>query len=622
MHAETQVLALVGIPSIEAIGLAVVEPENQRATPEGMARQQENGDTQWLAGATGPWSAVADTVSTWAYWPQNYAAKGLPIFPTDREKIPRTHRGFYAATTDVEQVARWWAWWPNANPATPTGTLFDVVDLDGPHAPALLASVVREGMPNGPQVETGSGGVHYYVAPTGLPSRTRLLKAGPECDCERLCGVDVKALAGYVLLPGSRTTGRYRFRRPLSGTLTPSGLVLDLPTMPAALLELHEQAIYTPPGVRVELPEETPVNVEGLPQHLRRIMAEESGADRSGQLWHLAGAAMEWGLSDGQVVYLARRHGPAQDKYGGRLDGVLADVLGKLRPLHQHEGKPCDRAGCANPPGWMGDDADVTPEAEDFWTSRELLAHVRAFARARRASPWATLLGVLARVVAATPVNVVLPPLVGGEASLNLFGGLVGGPGSGKDAALAAAADAIVVPAGSFVEATPGSGEGLAHLFMRRVRGGGVEPLADAVLLTASEVDTLKALADRHGATLLPELRKAWMGQPLGFAYAAAEKRLMLTAHSYRLCLLVGVQPARAAALLDDSDAGTPQRFLWMPATDPGAPDVAPQAPGWRTWWAPEVGASRVQVPVCEAAREAVDRATLRRVRRREETRY
>ncbi|HET6815310.1 MAG TPA: bifunctional DNA primase/polymerase, partial [Actinomycetota bacterium] len=170
MHAETQVLALVGIPSIEAIGLAVVEPENQRATPEGMARQQENGDTQWLAGATGPWSAVADTVSTWAYWPQNYAAKGLPIFPTDREKIPRTHRGFYAATTDVEQVARWWAWWPNANPATPTGTLFDVVDLDGPHAPALLASVVREGMPNGPQVETGSGGVHYYVAPTGLPS--------------------------------------------------------------------------------------------------------------------------------------------------------------------------------------------------------------------------------------------------------------------------------------------------------------------------------------------------------------------------------------------------------------------------------------------------------------------
>jgi hypothetical protein len=134
------------------------------------------------------------------------------------------------------------------------------------------------------------------------------------------------------------------------------------------------------------------------------------------------------------------------------------------------------------------------------------------------------------------------------------------------------------------------------------------------VLLTASEVDTLTALAERHGATLWPELRKAWMGQALGFAYADPAKRLPLPAHTYRLCLVVGVQPARGAAMLDDSDVGTPQRFLWLPATDPAAPDVAPVAPEPRWWWL-DSGPSRVRVSVCAEAREAVDRARLERLR-------
>jgi hypothetical protein len=50
---------------------------------------------------------------------------------------------------------------------------------------------------------------------------------------------------------------------------------------------------------------------------------------------------------------------------------------------------------------------------------------------------------VLARVAAVTPPRLVLPALVGGQASLNPYIGLVGPAGAGKGAAEAAAADAV-----------------------------------------------------------------------------------------------------------------------------------------------------------------------------------
>ena len=139
------------------------------------------------------------------------------------------------------------------------------------------------------------------------------------------------------------------------------------------------------------------------------------------------------------------------------------------------------------------------------------------------------------------------------------------------------------------------------------------------MLLTAAEIDTLTALHRRQASTLLPELRKAWTGSSLGFAYVDKEKRLTLPEHHYRLCLIVGIQPERAGGILQDTDGGTPQRFLWMPATDPEAPDVAPAAPepwtGWRLPRWPMATAGRVVLPVCPAARDTIDAARVARLR-------
>ena len=257
---------------------------------------------------------------------------------------------------------------------------------------------------------------------------------------------------------------------------------------------------------------------------------------------------------------------------------------------------------------------DLVAVSGQIW-NRPSLRHIHDYARARRTSPWAVLGVAMARAVVATPPFVMLPPLVGSEASLNLFVALVGPSGSGKGAAEAAAADAIEV--GSIYTAHAGSGEGIPHLFAHREKAR-VTRDRDAVLLTVPEVDSLTALGSRQGSTLLPVLRSAWSGERLGFANADHNRTLPIERHSYRLGLILGVQPARAAALLNDSDGGTPQRFLWLPTVDKHAPDVRPTAPAPRKLathvWPGDMRGRHI-LPVPDVAKTAVDRATLARAR-------
>ncbi len=379
---------------------------------------------------------------------------------------------------------------------------------------------------------------------------------------------------------------------------------------------------------------------ERLPAHLQRMLAEQAGADRSAQTHALVAAALEMGLDDGQVAVLLNSHAPTVEKYGNRIDDELARQLDKQRPKHPHPGQPCDRAGCPNRPrwqtgernltDWIGPRATATPAAggqepeqvgtspqlpvdlAGFWAERPVLEHLHTYARARMVSPWA-LLGVsVVRALAVVPPHVVLPPIVGTHASLNFFVGLVGRSGAGKGAAEGAGHDALDV--GPVEVFTAGSGEGLAHLYAHREKKELVRD-RDAVLLTVPEVDTLVALKSRQGSTLLPALRSAWSGERLGFSYADRDKALPIDKHSYRLGLLLGIQPGRAAPLLEDADGGTPQRFLWLPATDPTAPKLPPVAPATRTVQRQRWGFHGLHVlEVPEVARETLVEANWKRL--------
>lgn len=263
---------------------------------------------------------------------------------------------------------------------------------------------------------------------------------------------------------------------------------------------------------------------------------------------------------------------------------------------------------------------DLEQADEDaFWDARPILRHLHDFARARLVSPWAVLGVTLARIVTATPHQVCLPPIVGGKGSLNLFVGLVGRSGSGKGAAESVAAEALHLGK-AIVSHNVGSGEGIAHGYMHRTKGDLVWNDDDhAVLFSVPEIDSLAAQGDRKGATLMPQLRSGWTGEALGFGYADPAKRILIPAHEYRMAMVAGIQPGRAACLLDDADGGTPQRFLWMPATDPGAPDEPPVEPTPMTWGGIHLGGlvtiGGTRMKVCQTAIDTIRANRLATVR-------
>lgn len=260
-----------------------------------------------------------------------------------------------------------------------------------------------------------------------------------------------------------------------------------------------------------------------------------------------------------------------------------------------------------------------------FWEERPLLSQIHQYAQARRVSPWAMFGGVLTRIIAATEPHVQLPPIVGGPGSLNFFVGIVGRSGQGKGASQAAAASFIDIYRGAlFDTVTVGSGEGIAASYVRRVKdeAGNLVPdqHTESALFDVAEVDTLSALAGRQGSTLLSELRKVWSGERLGFQNRDQSRTLPVDAHSYRASLIVGIQPTRAGAILSDVDGGTPQRFIWLPATDDHAPDRAPVAPEMTVWTAPGENViptidGRRTMGVCDLAWRTIDEAQVSSLR-------
>lgn len=194
------------------------------------------------------------------------------------------------------------------------------------------------------------------------------------------------------------------------------------------------------------------------------------------------------------------------------------------------------------------------------------LEKVHGWAQARMVSPRAVLFGVLLRVAASVPPIVQLPPVIGGRASLNLLCAFVGKSGTGKGnttkvAALAWPAEILTLPIGS--------GQGIAEAFTKRNPADEIHP----VIFDVPEIDAMAGLSRTQGSVLLPTIKSMAMGEQLGQANATKDARRNVPAHSYRACLSVGVQPGHAGVIFNDATGGTPQRFLWVPVTDPSIPD-------------------------------------------------
>lgn len=270
----------------------------------------------------------------------------------------------------------------------------------------------------------------------------------------------------------------------------------------------------------------------------------------------------------------------------------------------------------------------VPVDEETFWESRPNLTAIRDGAWARYASPWAVLGNILARLAVAQGPSLRLPGIIGGEASLNTFVAVVGPPGAGKGAARTAAREILALPEEPFTIPL-GSGEGLVGVFVEpgsreeidRDTGATLKVpcprlIRSGAVAIVDEVDHLVAVGQgRAGSTIMSTLRQAWSGETFGRTAAARDRNLWVEGGLYSLGLVVGVQPLRAGPLLDEADGGTPQRFLWLPATDPRTPEhtAAPQPIQWRRRWTAADYGRPMGIP--EAARNAVVQDRLCRIR-------
>ena len=124
-----------------------------------------------------------------------YAKAGLPVLPLSGKK-PITEHGVKDASTDPEQIRRWWRRLGlNVGVAVPEG--YAVIDID-PRNGGLEAArdlgIALGGLPATARVRTGSGGWHIWL---------RVRCRAKELRATLGDGIDVKKAGGYVVMPPS-----------------------------------------------------------------------------------------------------------------------------------------------------------------------------------------------------------------------------------------------------------------------------------------------------------------------------------------------------------------------------------------------------------------------------------
>lgn len=280
-------------------------------------------------------------------------------------------------------------------------------------------------------------------------------------------------------------------------------------------------------------------------------------------------------------------------------------------PLIDCQRTALSQRGCCGPrrlvdidttSGDSGDSTQLRELEARLFDASETLSRIRQAARARLASPWAVLGAVLVRVNAETAPEVVLPPVIFGRASLNLAVGLVDRSGGGKSGSVGLSDEVLGLNAGVAVCIGPGSGEGIIQTFLRwdKTLKRNVPADVRQALLVADEISQIGAVQERNGSTSGGVLRSMLTGSAVSTTNADPTRNRSLAAHSCRLAVLAGIQPELADVLLADSAAGTPQRWVWLPAGDPGMPDREPNWPGALGWVPPDLAG----IPSAEGGQE------------------
>jgi len=174
--------------------------ETTGSQPESTTARNER--PQYTTDSPGAQTAAADVLRA----ALEYAARGWYVFPCSRDKKPLTAHSFYDATTDAEQITRWWTQHPNAAIGVACGKsgLF-VVDIDVKRDDHNgFASWEALGIHDVGLVSlTPSRGKHIIYYANGHNLGNSVGRLGP--------GLDTRGDGGYIIVPPSSIeTGEYR----------------------------------------------------------------------------------------------------------------------------------------------------------------------------------------------------------------------------------------------------------------------------------------------------------------------------------------------------------------------------------------------------------------------------
>lgn len=134
----------------------------------------------------------------------HYAKIGFAVFPLKyKDKKPITENGCKDATTDREQIEKWWKQYPYANIGIATGTKSNglmVIDLDIDENTGINGyetlhrwEIIHGKLPDTWQSITGRGGYHlFYQVSQPISNKVGLLE-----------GIDIRGEGGYIVAPPS-----------------------------------------------------------------------------------------------------------------------------------------------------------------------------------------------------------------------------------------------------------------------------------------------------------------------------------------------------------------------------------------------------------------------------------
>jgi Bifunctional DNA primase/polymerase, N-terminal len=250
------------------------------------------------------------------------AALGWPVFPCHvGQKTPATAHGYRDATTDEQQITRWFSRNPRWNLAIVTGAPGpDVLDIDD-HGPAgngyaAFAALSRAGLLDGAAVyvRTPSGGLHAYFH--GSDQRNGHLPAHH---------LDFRSRGGYVLAPPSLVDGKpYQLIR----TVEADGG-----------LDWGEVTGLLQPRRQIARPQPRPAPGRDL-SHLARWVAGQPEGNRNAGLFWAANRALEADPAAdlGPLAAAARQAGLDDKEITRTLDSARrTGQVGHIPPDHQAE---------------------------------------------------------------------------------------------------------------------------------------------------------------------------------------------------------------------------------------------------------------------------------------------